>query len=80
MDDDFSEAHLTKLFTARARGKFGLLVDIVKGAAILGKAIAEAVRNRRNPVRADDYFEKHPLEVERIRDAAGRTMVGEPER
>lgn len=56
-------------------------LDKISGAAVgLAELIRlgiEWVRNRKKPSRADVLFGDNPSELERIRDAAGRTMVDE---
>jgi hypothetical protein len=43
---------------------------------VLGKWLADAIRERNNPRRMNEILGE-PLESERLRDAAGRTMVGD---
>lgn len=79
MDGDFSEAHLAKLFSARARSKIGMISDAIRGAVELGKFIAQAIRDRKKPKTAREIFAEHPSELEAIQREAGRSMVGTPE-
>jgi hypothetical protein len=74
--DHFTEAKLMKLFSARARGKVNTIIDIGRGLGVLGKWLADAIRERNNPRRMNEILGE-PLESERLRDAAGRTMVGD---
>lgn len=66
------------LFTSRARP-----TAIERGANVIGflievaKVGIEWARNRKNPPkRAREIFDANPFELEAIRDAAGRSMVG----
>lgn len=65
-------------FSEGARRKVGKLqrvAMVIAGIVEVGKMIAQAVRDRKNPKRATEILDGE-LEVERIRREAGRSMVG----
>ncbi len=63
--------------TRRKVGKLQTLANVIAGGIELFKFVATAIRERKNPKRAEDIFRENPSELERIRREAGRSMVGE---
>lgn len=59
--------------------KNGLATTLIDLGGKLFAFIVQRVQ-KEPPKRASDIFHAHPSESERLRDAAGMTMVGEPPR
>lgn len=68
------------LFPASTRvrvGRLQTIANVIAGGIELVKFGIEAWRTRKNPKRAREIFDANPSELEAIRDAAGRSMVGD---